>query len=81
MLTCRAVNKSVFSTLQEVGGLGLRHFTGEYDKDGNQLWTPGLLTFDSIYRFKGQEAPAVILVDVDPNSEQLKRAEQLFSVA
>ena len=56
----------------------LRHFTGEYDNDGNQLWTEGRLTFDSIYRFKGQEAPAVILVDVDPNTEHLERAEQLL---
>ena len=53
-------------------------FTGKYDSDGNQLWTEGRLTFDSIYRFKGQEAPAVILVDVEPNTEHLERAEQLL---
>ena len=78
VLTCRGVKNSVFSGLDKVGGLELRHFTGEYDSDGNQLWNEGRLTFDSIYRFKGQEASAVILVDVDPNTEHLERAEQLL---
>ena len=78
VLTCRGVKSSVFSDLDKVGGLGLRYFTGEYDSDGNQLWSEGRLTFDSIYRFKGQEAPAVILVDVNPNTEDLERAEQLL---
>jgi hypothetical protein len=78
VLTCRGVKNSVFSDLDKVGGLGLRYFSGDYDSDGNQLWSEGRLTFDSIYRFKGQEAPAVILVDVDPNTEDLDRAEQLL---
>jgi len=78
VLTCRGLKSSIFSDLDKVGGLELRHFTGEYDNAGNQLWTEGRLTFDSIYRFKGQEAPAVILVDVDPNTEHLERAEQLL---
>jgi len=78
VLTCHGVKNSVFSDLDKVGGLDLRHFTNEYDCDGKQLWTEGRLTFDSIYRFKGQEAPAVILVDVDPNTEHLERAEQVL---
>ena len=78
LLTCHGVKNSVFSDLGKVGGLELRHFTGEYDSDGKQLWTKGRLTFDSIYRFKGQEAPAVILVDIDPNTEHLERAEQVL---
>jgi superfamily I DNA and RNA helicase len=72
------VKSSVFNELDKVGGLDLRQFTGDYDNDGNQIWTEGRLTYDSIYRFKGQEAPAVILVDVDPDTEHLGRAEQLL---
>ena len=30
----------------------------------------GKLTFDSVYRFKDQEAPAVILVHVDPRPDR-----------
>jgi len=78
VLTCRGLKSTVFSDLDKVGGLELRHYTGEYDNDGNQSWTEGLLTFDSIKRFKGQEAPAVIRVDVNPDTEHLERAEQLL---
>jgi superfamily I DNA and RNA helicase len=56
----------------------LRRFTGEYDLFGNQVLTDGRLTFDSVYRFKGQEAAAVILVDVDPNPDKLDRAWRLL---
>ena len=36
------------------------------------------MIFESIYRFKGQEAPAVIMVDVDPNVKHLIQAERLL---
>lgn len=69
IVTCRGSEHSVLSGLDRVGGMRLRRFTGEYDDDGNQVLTPGQLTFESIRRFKGQEAPAVILVDVDPDPD------------
>jgi superfamily I DNA and RNA helicase len=40
--------------------------------------TPGQLTFDSIYRFKGQEAPAIILVDVDPSNDRMDQAYRVL---
>ena len=52
--------------------------TYDYDAEGNQILTDGKLTFESIYRFKGQEAPAVILVDVDPREDRRGREEQLL---
>jgi superfamily I DNA and RNA helicase len=58
--------KSVFYTTEDVAGLSIRKFTGEYDAGGNQVFSDGQLVYDSIYRYKGQESPAVILVDVDP---------------
>ena len=48
--------------------------TGEYDAMGNQQLTPDDITFDSIYRFKRQEAPAVILVEMDLDPECLEQA-------
>jgi superfamily I DNA and RNA helicase len=72
------VQKSVFSQLDQVGGVALRRFTENYDSDGGQIMTEGGLLFDSVYRFKGQEAPAVILVDVDPDVRYLERAEMLL---
>ena len=58
--------------------LRLRRYTGAYDADGNQVLTPGQLTFESVYHFKGQEAPAVFLVDVDPAADRLEREERLL---
>jgi superfamily I DNA and RNA helicase len=55
----------VFGTLDAVGGVKLRRFTGEYTPEGNQVLGDGRITFESVYRFKGQEAPAVIRVDVE----------------
>jgi len=58
----------------------LARFTGEYDVDGNQAWTKGKLRFESVYRFKGQQAPAVVLVNVDPSKEeaQLERDQRVL---
>lgn len=78
IVTCRGVHNSVFSEIEQIGGLKLRRFTGEYDSQGNQVLTDGQLIFDSIYRFKGQEAPAVILVDVDPQNDRVDRENRLL---
>ncbi len=78
LLTCRGAQNSVFSDLEQVGGLRLRRFTGTYDADGNQILTAGQLAFDSVRRFKGQEAPAVVLVDVDPRADRREREQRLL---
>jgi hypothetical protein len=58
----------------------LRRFTNEYDLFGNQVLTEGKLRFESVYRFKGQQAPAVVLMDVDPAAESLEHDRRvLFS--
>jgi len=58
----------------------LARFTNEYDLFGNQVVTQGRLRFESVYRFKGQQAPAVILIDVDPAAESLLHDQRvLFS--
>lgn len=78
VLSCRGAGNSVFSDLETVGGVRLRWFLGAYDAEGNQVLTQGKLTFDSIYRFKGQQAPAVILVDIDPKDESRERYDRLL---
>ena len=46
-----------------------------------RLLENGQLRFDTVYRFKGQQAPAIILTDVDPNQDQLAHAERLLFTA
>ena len=42
-----------------------RHYTGTFNANGDPGWTDGELLVESVYRFKGQSAPAVILTEVD----------------
>jgi len=69
IVSCKGANKSIFSQHKKIGNLPLSHFTGNYDQKGEQVMTEGKLRFDSIYRFKGLESPAVILVDIDFDKE------------
>lgn len=69
VLTCRSRADSVFEGADAIGGLPVRRFANAYDGYGNQVMTDGLLSFESINRFKGQQAPAVIITDVDPGVE------------
>jgi superfamily I DNA and RNA helicase len=77
-VTTPGTERSVFSDLDRAGNYRLRRFTGDYDLLGHQILTQGQLTFDSITRYKGQEAPAVILVDVDPDPADLDQGERLL---
>jgi hypothetical protein len=43
----------------------LRSFTGEYDLFGTPVFREGGLLAESVYRFKGQSAPALIFTEID----------------
>ncbi|MCC7280259.1 MAG: NERD domain-containing protein [Chromatiaceae bacterium] len=73
ILSLRGLNQSPLWQEDHIGRHAVRRFTGRYQPDGAQIWSSGDLTFESLYRFKGQESPAVILVDVDDQ----KSAERL----
>ena len=70
ILTYGGLKRSVFNDIESVHNVPLTKFTGDYDAGGTQVFTDGRLRFDSINRFKGQQAPAVVLVDVDPDWEK-----------
>ncbi len=48
-----------------LGAWPLRRFTGRYTDTGVQVWTEGELTVETIYRFKGQQAAWVIVIDIE----------------
>jgi hypothetical protein len=77
ILTLHGAGNSVFSDCEKVGGYPLRRFIREYDLVGNQVLTPGKIVFESVGRFKGQQAPAIVLVDIDPPPERLEHFERL----
>ena len=43
----------------------LKSFTGSYDLFGNPVFREGGLLAESVYRFKGQSAPALIFTEID----------------
>jgi superfamily I DNA and RNA helicase len=70
--------QSQLLTLDRLGQTSLRHFTGEYDLFGQPVYTPGDVLVESVYRFKGQAAPAVILTEIDFDVLDDKAARKLF---
>lgn len=48
-----------------IGSHLTRRFTGEYDAGGEPRWSKGELLVESVYRYKGQSAPAVVVTEMD----------------
>jgi hypothetical protein len=65
ILSAHGRSKSKLLKTDRIGQFTTHRFTGAYSREGNPLWSDGELKVESIYRFKGQSAPAVILSEVD----------------
>jgi len=70
IISCRGMTSSALAEIERIGKHSVRRFTGKYDNNNNQIYTDGSLLFDTIFRFKGQQAPVVILVDLDETIEK-----------
>ena len=78
ILTGRGHSKSKLLNAERLGRFTTRRFTGSFTRDGNPVWSDGELTVESIYRFKGQSAPAIILSEVDFTELTDKERRKLF---
>jgi hypothetical protein len=69
-----ATSKLLSSGVTKLAGLGVRKFTG-YDTQGNATWSDGEIFVDTLFRFKGQCADAIVLteIDFDEWTENVKR--------
>lgn len=65
VLTGRGRVKSKLLNVDHIGKFSTSHFTGKYTPDGDQIWTAGDLVTETVYRFKGQSSPAIVLSEVD----------------
>ena len=65
LLTLRGLGRSALLRQESLGPWRLKRFTGAYEDGGAPVWSDGQLLADSIFRFKGQAAPAVVLSEVD----------------
>jgi type II secretory pathway predicted ATPase ExeA len=73
VLSLRGLASATLSNTDRVGNFTLSRPTGQYDLFGNQIHEDGQIRFDTIFRFKGQEAPAIILTDVTAFPEDTAR--------
>lgn len=65
VVTGRGRNNSALLNRAQIGAWCTRRFTGEFDRSGEALWSAGDLLIESVYRYKGQSAPAVIVAEFD----------------
>ena len=65
IVNMRGRARSALQGLDKLGPWTLSHFTGRYDEDGTPVWAEGQLLIESVRRFKGQAAPAVVLTECD----------------
>ncbi|MGJ7917791.1 ATP-binding domain-containing protein [Massilia sp. LXY-6] len=61
----RGRERSTLLNRAQIGPWRSRRFTGEYDRNGEPRWSSGELLVESVYRYKGQSAPAVVVAEVD----------------
>ena len=78
VVSFRGVKNSHVLTMSQLGGHTTRRTTGNFDAAGNALWHKGELLVESVYRFKGQSAPVVVLCEVDFEELTPVNARKLF---
>ena len=78
VVTYAGRERSEALAISKLAGLAVKCFTGNHDAAGNPLWTAGDLLVETLYRFKGQSAPVVVLCEIDFEALGDKELRKLF---
>jgi hypothetical protein len=78
VVSFRGREGSALLGLDHLGPHPIRRFTGRYDLLAQPVFTDGELLVESVYRFKGQAAPAVVLSEVDFDVLDERAVRKLF---
>jgi len=65
ILTCYGYKRSQFFKMNKLGKYVLKKETGEFNDFGEIEYSDGDIAYNSVQKFKGSDAPVVILVDID----------------
>ena len=65
VVSMRGRERSVLQSLDKLGPWSLSRFTGQFDEGSTPIWKEGQLLIESVRRFKGQAAAAVVLTECD----------------
>ncbi len=78
VLSNRGRAGSALTGVRQIGPWTTRQFTGRYDRSGEPIWTEGDLLVESVYRYKGQSAPGVVLAEVAFEALTPQEKKKLF---
>jgi hypothetical protein len=78
VLTGHGRAKSVLLNSGRIGPHTTRRFSGTFSKNSDPIWIDGELLVESVFRFKGQSAPAIILSEVDFSELSAVEKRKLF---
>ncbi|MBI5330390.1 MAG: ATP-binding domain-containing protein [Betaproteobacteria bacterium] len=78
LVSFRGREQSLLFPYTQLGPHTLRTFTGQYDLLGQPIYSEGDVLLETVYRFKGQSAPAVIFTEIDFETLDDKAARKLF---
>lgn len=65
VLTAKGRVKSKVLSREKIGKFNITKFSGIYTPDGDPKWSSGDLKAETVYRFKGQSSPAIVLTEID----------------
>jgi superfamily I DNA and RNA helicase len=65
LVTFSGRERSALRSFDQIGPHRLKSWQGRYDLFGRPEFSEGELLIETVYRFKGQSAPCVILTEVD----------------
>ena len=78
LVSFRGREQSLLFPYTHLGPHTLRTFSGRYDLLGHPLFSDGDVLLETVYRFKGQSAPAVVFAEIDFEELDEKALRKLF---
>ncbi|WP_313697096.1 ATP-binding domain-containing protein [Achromobacter sp.] len=78
LLSYRGRDSSRILSYDQLGSHVLKKFQGTYDGEGRPGYSQGEFLADTVHRFKGQSAPAVVLAEIDFETIGEEEARRLF---
>jgi len=78
LLSYRGRDNSRLLGYDQLGQNRLRSFTGAYDAQGQPVYSQGDVLAESVFRFKGQSAPAIVFAEIDFETLGEKEIRRLF---
>jgi len=78
LVSFRGREQSRLFAYDQLGPHRLKTFSGRYDLFGQPLYSEGDVLLESVYRFKGQAAPAVVFAEIDFDELDDQTVRKLF---